>query len=87
MKKLNTVSLILFKAFLSFCLAYVLSFIGKELISYGSFSFVFIFISVYFGFFYFLKPYKFKGVFMVSLILIGIAFFLRFYVIMAYSTN
>lgn len=85
MKKTKQTILLSFKALTSFCVAYVLAFIGQELISYNSFSFVFIVLSIASGFFYLMKPYKFKGVLMLNLILVGLAFLMRFYIIVAYN--
>ena len=67
----KTLSLIL-KAFVSFCVAYVIALIGQELISYGLFSFVFIMLSVGLGFFSLIKPVKGLILFM-GLILAGLA--------------
>lgn len=86
MKKAKKISLLLFKGFSGFCFAFVLTLISQELISFGLFSFVFLLISIGLAFFYFVRGYKFPGVLVVDLILVLIAFLLRFYVIIAYSS-
>ena len=86
MKKMKTMGLLLFKVFSAFCFSYVLTLIGQELLSYGLFSFVFLLISIGLSFFYFIKDYKFSGVLLIDIILVAIAFLLRFYVIIAYGS-
>jgi len=86
MKRIKKISLFGLKLFSSFCVAYVLAFIGQELINYNSFSFVFIFLSVASGFFYLVKPYKWKAFLILNLILVGLAFFMNFYITVAYNS-
>ena len=84
-KKINKITLLVFKIFSAFCVAYVLSLIGQELLSYGLFSFIFLLFSIGWAFFLLIKPYNFLGVFIVDMVLVFIALLLRFYVIVAYS--
>ena len=86
MKRIKKISLLFLKVFSAFCVAYVLAFIGKELISYGIFSFVFLLISIGMAFFYLIKPYGFFIVLCVDVGLILFALLLRFYVISAYNS-
>lgn len=86
MKKIKKISLFLLKAFSAFCVAYVLTFIGKELLLYGIFAFVFLSISISMAFFYLIKPYGFLVVLLVDIGLILFALLLRFYVITAYGS-
>lgn len=86
MKKIKKISLFLLKAFSAFCVAYVLTFVGKELLSYGMFSFVFLLLSISMAFFYFVKPYGFLIVLLIDVGLILFALLLRFYVITAYGS-
>ena len=85
MKRFKKISVLVFKALSSFCVAYVLALIAKELLSFGLFSFVFLILSIGLSFFYLIKPYKFVTVFVLNLCLVAFAFLLRFYVIIAYS--
>ena len=85
MKKIKKILLLSLKVFSSLCVAYVIAFIGQELVSYDAFSFIFITLSVGSGFFYMIKPYKLKGVLMVNFALIAIAFLMRFYITVAYT--
>jgi len=84
-KRLNKIILLTIKLFSSFMVAYVLAFVGQELINYQSFSFIFIFLSVASGFFYLIKPYQWKGVLISNLVLIGLAFLMNFYITVAYN--
>ena len=84
MKKIKKLILITLKLVSSLSVAYVIAFIGKELLAYSSFSFIFIICSASSGFFYFMKPYKIKGVLMLNLVLIGIVLLMRFYIKTAY---
>ena len=86
MKQVKSISLLIFKGFSSFCVAYVLTLIGKEWLSFGLFSFVFLIISISLSFFYLIKPYQFLSVLFVDLVLVGVAFLLHFYVATAYSS-
>ncbi|MCZ0932328.1 MAG: hypothetical protein OXJ52_04145 [Oligoflexia bacterium] len=86
MKKIKSSSLLVFKALSSFCVAYVLALIGRELLSFGLFSFVFLILSLGLSFFYLIKPYSFSSVFMLNLVLVASAVLLRFYVMTAYSS-
>ena len=86
LKEIRFFSLLAIKSISSIAVAYVLSFVGKEFMNYGSFSFAFIFISVFVAFFYFLKNQKFLGLIIVDASLIAIALLLRFYVILAYGS-
>ena len=86
MKRVQSISLLIFKALSSFCVAYVLTLVGKELLSFGLFSFVFLLISIGLSFFYLIKPYQFFTVLLVDLALVGLAFLLHFYVTTAYSS-
>ena len=86
MKQFGVISLLVFKAISCFCVAYVLVLIGKELISFGTFSFVFLILSIGMSFFYLIKPYKFLTILLLDLILIAFALLLRFYVMTAYSS-
>ena len=86
MKRLKEISLLVFKAFSCFCVAYILTLIAKEFLSFGLFSFVFLIVSLSMSFFYVIKPYKFLTVFLIDLLLIAFAFLLRFYVMTAYSS-
>ena len=85
MKKIKKITLLFLKLFSSFCVAYVITFIGQELIAYNIFSFIFILLSVASGFFYLIKPYKLKGVLILNLILVGLTFLMRFYITAAYK--
>lgn len=84
-KTAKTIALLSLKVFSCFCIAYVTAFIGQELIAYESFSFLFIFLSIGSGFFYFMKPYKLKGVLIINLCLIATALLMRFYITVAYT--
>ena len=86
MKQVKSISLLMFKGLSSFCVAYVLTLIGKELLSFGLFSFVFLLLSIGLSFFYLIKPYQFFLVLSVDLVLVGVAFLLHFYVTTAYSS-
>jgi len=85
-KKIKKFSLFFLKAFSAFCVAYVLAFVGKELLSYGTFSFIFLLISISMAFFYLIKPYGFFIVLCVDIGLILFALLLRFYIISAYGS-
>ena len=84
MTTLKTLILISLKVFSSVYIAYLLAFIGQELFSYASFSFIFIFLSTGSGFFYFLKPYKIKGLLILNAVLIALLFLLNIYISVAY---
>ena len=86
MKKIKKTSLFLLKAFSAFCVAYVFAFIGKELLSYGLFAFVFLLVSIGMAFFYLVKPYNFFTLLLIDMALILFAFMLRFYVDIAYGS-
>ena len=86
MKGIKKISLLLFKAFSCFCVAYVLTFIGREFLSFGLFSVVFLILSLSLSFFYLIKPYGFLWVFLLDICLIAGAVLLRFYVITAYHS-
>lgn len=86
MKKIQKISLLSFKIVSAFCFSYVLTLIGQEFLSYGLFSFIFLLFSIGLAFFYFVKDYKFFGVLLVDIVLVLIAFLLRFYVIVAYGS-
>ena len=85
-KSLKRFTLLFLKFVSASFVAYVMAFIGKELINYGSFSFVFIFISIFSAFLYVMKNQNFIGVLITNIILVAIALFLRFYVILAYGS-
>ena len=86
MSQVKAISLFVFKGLSSFCVAYVLTLIGGELLSFGLFSFVFLILSIGLSFFYLIKPYKFLSVLMIDFVLVLLAFLLRFYVMTAYSS-
>ena len=86
MKKIKKLNLLLFKIFSALCFSYVVTLIGQELLSYGLFSFIFLLLSIGLAFFYLIKPYKFFGIFLIDLLLVLLAVFLRFYVIIAYNS-
>ena len=83
MKKIKKTALLLFKAFSAFCFSYVLVLIGREFLSYGLFSFVFLLFSISLAFFQLVKSYNFLGVLFVDLILALLALLLKFYVSIA----
>ena len=86
MQRVKNISLFVFKGISSFCVAYVLTFIGKEFLSFGLFSFVFLILSLGLSFFYLIKPYKFLTVFLLDLCLIIVVALLSFYVVTAYPS-
>lgn len=85
-KQIKKISLTVFKALSSFCVAYVLTLIGRELLSFALFSFVFLILSLSISFFYLIKPYNFLTVLLLDLFLVLFALLLRFYVMTAYSS-
>ena len=87
LKKVQNFIVLFLKWISAFSIAYIVSLIGAELIHYGSFSFTFIFISVAMAFLFLVKNQKLLGILLVDLVLVAIAFILRFYVISAYGTG
>ena len=86
LKKIQNFIALFLKGVSAFAVAYVVSLIGVELINYGSFSFTFIFISIAMAFFFLVKNQQLLGILLVDLVLVAIAFVLRFYVVSAYGT-
>ena len=70
MKTAKKAILLALKLFFSFCVAYVAAIIGRELISYGLFSFVFVMLSVGGGFFHLIKPLGFFPLLLTGLALL-----------------
>ena len=86
MKKAKKLSLAFFKGLSALCLAYVLALVGRELISYGLFSFVFLILSISLAFLYLVRGYGFFLVLILDIFLVILAFLLRFYAAMAYGS-
>ena len=83
MKLLKKLALLNLKVFFAFCCAYMIALMGREFISYGLFSFVFLLLSIGLAFFYFIKNYNFITVLLLQVIFVGIAVLLRVYVMIS----
>ncbi len=85
-KTFQKISLKLMKILSGLAIAYVIALVGQEFIRYGSFSFVFILISITMAFLYVMKGYGFITLFLIDFLLVVFAFLLRFYILWAYSS-
>ncbi|MDE0118383.1 MAG: hypothetical protein OXM55_00045 [Bdellovibrionales bacterium] len=75
--------LILFKVFSALFVGILISLIGQALMNYGYFSFMFLFLSVFFAFFTLVKKLKILGVLLVDLLFILILVLMKVYIVMA----
>lgn len=81
----NKYLLFIFKLFSGIILGLFISLIGQAIIHYGYFSFMFIFLTVFAGFFRVVRKMNFLGILLVDLIFILMIVLLRFYII--FSNN
>ena len=81
----NKYSLFLFKLFSGIALGIFISLIGQAILKYSYFSFMFIFLTVFAGFFKVVRKVNFLGVLLVDLIFILMIVLLRFYIIFSNS--
>ena len=79
----KTILLFIFKLLSAGFTALLLAFIGQVLISYSYFSFMFVFLSVFFAFLRLVTRLRFIGVLCVDLLFILALLALRIYVFMA----
>ena len=76
-------TLFLFKLLSAIIVGFFASLIGQALMEYNYFSFMFIFLTVWFAFFTLIKKLGFLGVLFIDLLFILIIVLIRFYIIMA----
>ena len=84
-KSIKTICLWAIKGFSGLAFAWILTIMGKELINFGLFSFVFLLISLTTAFIYLVRGYRYFGVFCVTSVFIGLIFSFGFYVNLAYN--
>ena len=77
--------LVLFKLFSAVFVGILISLIGQALMNYGYFSFMFLFLTVFFAFFTMVKKLKFLGVLMVNLLFILMIVLIKVYIVIADS--
>lgn len=85
-EQLKASAIIFLKCTSALFVSYVITFVTKELINYGSFSTVFIFISTFSSFFCVLKKQSLLGILFINAVFVAIALLLRFYVVLAYGS-
>lgn len=74
----------IFKIFSAAGLSIFLAILGQAFIGYGIFSFIFIFLTVFFAFLSLVRKLQFFGVLLVIILIVLLVFFSRMYVIAAY---
>ena len=74
-----------FKLFSAIVIGVIISLIGQALISYSYFSFMFIFLTVFFAFFTLVKKMGFLGVLLVDLLFVLMIVLLKVYIMVADS--
>ncbi len=80
---MKTIFTFIFKLLSAVCLSLFISILAQELIKYGTLSFVFIFITVFFAFFGLVKNLKFLGVLMLDLALVLLILLSKLYLTIA----
>ncbi len=84
--KILRFSLILFKLISSVLVGFFFSILGKVLIGYSHFSFMFIFLTVFFAFFNLIARLQFLGIFLVDILFIVIIGMAHLYIMTAYNS-
>ena len=74
----------MFKIFSAVGLGIFLAILGQAFVGYGMFSFVFIFLTVFFAFLSLIRKLQFFGVLSVIILIMLLVFFGRMYIMTAY---
>lgn len=82
---LSNIFLFFFKALGALVLGIFLAVLGQELIQYRYFSFVFIFLTVFFSYFVLTKKLRWLGVCVVDIVFVVFVLLARWYVVMSNS--
>ncbi len=80
---MNATALFVFKILSGFGLGVFLSVLGQALIGYRYFSFMFVFLTVFFAFFILTRNLQWVGVLMIDLVFLLLVVLMRLYVVMA----